>query len=117
MRKVPDLRETIIPPDEVIQAGKDGNLILFIGAGVSRLLGLPSWQGLANCILEDLRQHAFLNYSEVEQLQTLDPKKQLSIATLIAEQNGYPLNVAKHLTGKTEGDSIYKAINDICGRK
>lgn len=113
MSRVPDLRETIPPPDEVIQAGLDGNLILFIGAGVSRLLQLPSWGGLAACVLEDLRKQSLLNYSELAQLQSLDPKKQLSIAKLIAEQHNYDLDVGKHLVGKTEGDSIYKAINDI----
>jgi hypothetical protein len=113
MSRVPDLRETIPPPDEVIQAGLEGNLILFVGAGVSRLLGFPSWQGLAKLVLEDLRKESLLNYSEIEQLQTLDPKKQLSIAKLISEQHGYDLKIGKHLAGKTEGDSIYKVINDI----
>jgi hypothetical protein len=111
--KVPDLRETIPPPEEVIQAGLDGNLVFFVGAGVSRLLELPSWQGLAKCVLEDLRKESLLNYSEIEQLQSLDPKRQLSIAKLIAEQSEIPLDIGKHLSGKTEGNSIYKAINDI----
>lgn len=113
MSKVPDLRETIPPPEEVIQAGLDGNLILFVGAGVSRLLQLPTWQGLAACALDDLRKESLLNYSEIAQLQSLDPKKQLSIAKLIAEQHDRELDICKHLAGKTEGDSIYKAINDI----
>jgi len=77
------------------------------------LLDLPSWSGLAGMALEDLRVNEHLNYSEISQLKTLDPKKQLSIAYLIAEDNGYHLNLTKHLLGKTEGDTIYKAINDI----
>jgi hypothetical protein len=88
-------------------------LILFVGAGVSRLLQLPTWQGLAACVLDDLRKESLLNYSEIAQLQSLDPKKQLSIAKLIAEQHDRELDIGKHLAGKTEGDSIYKAINDI----
>jgi len=77
------------------------------------LLGLPSWSGLAANALEDLRQKGFLNYSEIEQLDGLDPKQQLSIADIIAEDNKYKLDLTKHLEGKSEGDSIYKAINDI----
>lgn len=113
MGRAPDLREIFDPPDEIVQAGLNGDLVFFVGAGASMLLGLPSWPELAAKALKDLRQDRYLNYSEIEQLNSLDPKKQLSIAYSIAEDNKYELDLTKHLTGKSEGDSIYKAINDI----
>ncbi|MCR8922802.1 SIR2 family protein [Dasania sp. GY-MA-18] len=113
MGKAPDLREIFDPPDEIVQAGLNGDLVFFVGAGASMLLGLPSWSGLAVKALEDLRQYGYLNYSEIEQLNSLDPKKQLSIAYSIAEDNRFILDLTKHLAGEIEGDSIYKAINDI----
>ncbi len=113
MGTIPPLRELVAPPDEVKQAAFDVNLVLFVGAGVSRLLGLPSWAGLAQRALEDLLKAKLLNYSEIEQLKTLDPKKQLSIATLIAEDNEIDLDIGRHLKAQSDGDNIYKAINDI----
>lgn len=113
MTKVFDLREVIEPPGEVAEAAKNGELVMFVGSGTSRLLGLPSWRGFAAAALQDLRKSNLLNYSEIEQLETLEPRKQLSIAELIAEDNGQKLNLEKHFLGKTEGDSIYKALNDI----
>ncbi len=103
------------PPDEIIQAGLDGDLVLFVGAGASMLLGLPSWNGLAKNVLEDLRKEGYLDYSEVQELQTQDAKKQLSIAYLIAEDNNYQIRIEEHLhlKGVVEGESIYKALNDI----
>ena len=113
MGKTQDLREILNVPDEIIQAGLNGELVFFVGAGASMLLGLPSWSGLATNALDELRKNEFLNYSQIDQLKTLDPQKQLSIAYLIAEENNYKLNLGKYLTGKSAGDSIYKAINDI----
>lgn len=113
MNKIPHLRELFSPPDEIVSAGLSGDLVFFVGAGASRLLGLPSWEGLAKKALIDLQENNYLNYSEIQQLDKLDAKKQLSIAFQISKDNGFHLDLAKHLTGKTEGSSIYKAINDI----
>ena len=77
MSQVPELSNDPSLPDEIIQAALNGNLILFIGAGISRLLDLPSWSGLADKIMEDLRKKEFLDYSEIQQLKTLDAKKRL----------------------------------------
>ena len=117
MSRVPPLREIVPLPDEVIQAGLNGDLILFVGAGVSRLLDLPSWLGLAACVLEDLRKEGYLNYSEIDQLQMQEAKKQLSIAKLIADDNEFKLDIGQHLEGKTEGGRyLFRPAKDQRGR-
>ena len=113
MSRVPDLRETPDLPEEIIQAALDGDLVLFVGAGTSMLLGLPSWGGMARRQLEYLRENGALNYSELAQLGALDPKKQLSIAREIAEDNKLVLDLTAGLSGYSEGSSVYKSINDI----
>jgi len=113
MSRCPDLREVPDLPEEIRQAALDGDLVLFVGSGVSMLVGLPSWDDLAWKALEDLRQKGYLNYSELEQLKGLDPKKQLSIAELVAKENSVTLELAKHLT-VGEGDrGIYSYLNKI----
>lgn len=114
MSKAPELSNTFLPPHEIIEAGKNGDLVLFVGAGASMLIGLPSWNGLAAKVLEDLRLAGLLDYSEIEQLLLLDAKKQLSIAVLIADENSYEINIEQHLsTSSSEEGGIYKALNDI----
>lgn len=114
MNKVQELRQIFDPPDEIIQAGLNGELILFVGAGASMLLGLPSWNTLADKALDELGKMKCLNYSAIDQLkELLDPKKKFSIAKLIADESNVRLDLREHLIVKVEGDSIYKAINNI----
>jgi len=108
-----DLREMPDLPPEVRQAALDGNLVLFVGAGSSMLVGLPSWEGLARLALEDLRKKGHINYSELEQLKCLDPKKQLSIAELLAKENSISLDLAKHLIAGAGDKGIYIYLNKI----
>lgn len=113
MSKAPDLREIPELPEEIIQAGLNGELVLFVGAGISMLLGLPSWGELAWKVMTELKDKKLLNFSELEQLKTLDPKKQLSIARLILDENRQDLDLAQYFVGFVEGTSIYRSINDI----
>ena len=77
------------------------------------LLNLPSWGEMARLQLKYLRDKEILNFSEMDQLSSLDPKKQLSIAKEIAHDNNVVLDLTKDLIGHSESNSIYKKINDI----
>lgn len=92
-------------------AAINGELVLFIGAGVSRLSGLPSWERLADKVLEDLISQDRMNYSEMNQLKDLNPKEKLSIAEII--NNGEPLDFRNHLLKPEKETPIYDYINDI----
>lgn len=67
-------------PEEVRVAATMGRLTFFIGAGVSRLYGLPSWDGLANKMLGKLAESGKLNHSLVEILSKYSTKIKMSIA-------------------------------------
>ncbi len=113
MKKIPDLREVPELPEEVIQAGLNGNLILFVGAGISMMVGLPSWGGMAWQALLDLKDKAIINFSDLDQLKNLDAKKQLSIASLVAKENEIALDLTKKLKVPPKGNGIYEVLNDI----
>lgn len=113
MSRVPDLMETPDLPDELKESALNGEFVLFVGAGVSRLVGLPSWAGLASLALNDLQKAGVLNFSDLEQLKTLDARKQLSIAKLIASENSLSLDLAKHLSSSGEEIGIYRYLNKI----
>lgn len=77
-------------PDEIKLAAENGKLVIFVGAGVSRLVGSPGWSKFADDCLDFLAnpgdgKNSALNFSEVEQLKNLDAKKKLSIALKIAD--------------------------------
>jgi hypothetical protein len=47
-------------PDEILEAGKNGELVLFVGSGISQLGKLPSWKGFAEKVLDSLRDAELL---------------------------------------------------------
>lgn len=72
-----------LPPIEeyepLITAAQSGDLLLFIGAGVSRIVGSPSWEGLAKKQLDFVLECGLINYSEYKHLEKQNPRKLLSI--------------------------------------
>ena len=110
------LRERPDVPPEVLRAAQDGNLVIFVGAGVSRLVGGPSWQELASGALEMLAQKGMITFSDIKQLSRFDARAQLTIASQIAETGKLSIDWGVLLAGhdrSEEKSKIYEYINSM----
>lgn len=99
-------------PEEILEAAKDGRLVLFVGAGASRMVGMPSWGELASEALNSLVEQGYIDYAELYQLKILDPKKQLSIADFITQEHGHRLDLSQYFKA-SKTSSIYSSLNSI----
>jgi hypothetical protein len=112
--RIPDLREHPDVPQEIVEAAVNGELVLFVGAGISMLCNLPSWATLADQALKQLVDGEVINYWVQEQLKHLDPKTKLSVASIIASQSGVRLNVSTLLEADPNNtSSIYSVLNGL----
>jgi hypothetical protein len=80
------------PPEGLREAALRGNLVLFIGAGASRLAGCPGWDDFANNALQQLIDKGPLTYSQFEQIKHLSPRIKLSVARNIATDTKTTIN-------------------------
>ncbi len=107
---IPDMRPG------VLRAAQEGDLVLFVGAGVSGLLGCPSWRELGYRALKQLYDFGLIDYAEEQALSTLEIRKQLSIAIGVAKKNGRKIDIQKLLQPKkdaVERKEIYQALHSI----
>lgn len=66
-------------PKGILRASSQGKLIVFIGAGVSKIIGCPLWEEFAQKVLRYLYDSGCINFHEFENLRNSDPRKLLSI--------------------------------------
>ena len=109
--EVPELGDWISIPEEVVEAAKSGELIMFIGAGVSMRVDLPSWKKFASLVLEQLTTKELLNHSQAHLLESLDPRKILSIARNIEHETETKLDYVQYFKPKEFNREIYKSLN------
>lgn len=82
--EIPEIPD-ILP--DILDAAAYGKLIIFIGAGVSKIVGCPLWQEFANLMLDDLYKKECINYYEYENLKVnKDSRKLLSICKKIYQE-------------------------------
>ena len=107
MKPIPEL------PEELRQAALDGTLVIFVGAGASRLLDCPSWDGLADLVLESLAKDEIISYGDVERLKPFEARKKLSIAHQIASRNKQKIDYKTLIKDDGSKSKIYSHINAI----
>lgn len=99
-------------PDEIVEAAKAGNLVLFIGAGISRMVGHPSWDGFANAVVNQLVTNEVIDHHEKSLINALqDPRKRLSIAKILDDENGSKVDYKAIFNIDADSSDIYQFIN------
>jgi NAD-dependent SIR2 family protein deacetylase len=86
---------------------KNEKICVFVGAGISKLLGLPLWRKLADSAIEYLHRTNKINYFEYQRIinDVIDPKQKLTIF-----HNLLPKNTKE---AKEFYDSAFKTNYDI----
>ncbi|MAJ86322.1 MAG: hypothetical protein CL687_05150 [Candidatus Pelagibacter sp.] len=120
IRKLPDL------PPEIKTAIKENKLAIFVGAGVSRILGCDSWEQLANNLVEvcfsvNNGDSRLINFKTKERLQNIrDSKELVTICHQLLKQSGneslFEKQMKKSLCFKQEipeQKNIYKSLSKI----
>lgn len=72
---------------EIRDAAVMGRLTFFIGNGVSRLFGVPSWDNLANKMLEELAERGKITHNQLEILLRRPTKVKISVADYYFKKN------------------------------
>lgn len=114
LEKEKELKEVPDIDPEILKAASSGKLVLFIGAGVSRIIGCPSWKEFALLQLKDLREKGAINFYEFKNLESLDARKLLSICrNIYKEKNIQSQSMASLLSGKSEKLKEFSIYDDL----
>lgn len=115
------IRPTPEIPQEIIDAVIDQKLVIFLGAGVSRIIGCKSWESTANNLINICFNEKLINYKESHILSQMnDPKKVITICEKILSlhlfKDKFNQSLEESFAGKDElikSHDIYKEIYNI----
>lgn len=108
IKEVPDI------PQGVLRAASEGKLVVFVGAGIPRIIGCPSWKEFALLQLQDLKDKRAINYYEYKNLESMDARKLLSICRRIYEEKQLqPLSIKSLLRGKDDLIGKFTIYKDL----
>lgn len=108
-------------PEGLRLAGADGRLVPFVGAGLSRLAGGPSWLGMADQLIGQLVRECALTHAEAHLLKDKQAKLRIGIAEVVAQEKGIALEYERifeidEWESLPNGESAYSALGQLSDR-
>lgn len=104
-------------PETLRLAAIQGKLIPFIGAGVSKLGGCPSWYEFANGALDFFVGERKLSHAQLDQIRSLSSRVKLSLALELEKKHGLPIDFKKLLEPSSDkksiGDEVYSNLSRL----
>ncbi|MFA5162773.1 MAG: hypothetical protein WC421_11090 [Elusimicrobiales bacterium] len=106
-----DILELPPPPQDLIDKAKGDKFVVFFGAGVSRLVGYPTWQGWALKCLDKIWNYTqekrlpVITYYQYERLKYFKPRQLLSICMSLCRTHKlslHPVEVFQPDTAKCQ---------------
>src|SRR5262249_27499681 len=100
-------------PDPIKRAARLGELVVFVGAGLSALCESPLWDGFADGMIDALGGDDGLSFLEREQLKAIrDARRKASIAADFATQTGKRIDYERilHPHPTPQGLEVYQLL-------
>lgn len=99
-------------PDAIKNIGSK-QLVVFVGAGCSTLLGCERWKGVADKLIESAYNIKAINHWEKERLHGNDPRKSISILKGLLPPENYYSTIGNCLEVKTEKANKYPIYDEL----
>jgi hypothetical protein len=101
-------------PQEILKAIEEKNLAVFIGAGVSQVVGCSSWRDLANSMVRKCHEKGCINYRQRQVLSNSnDYKKTLTICCHILIEKGMEKDFQECIETACKGSDEKKKSVDV----
>jgi len=98
-------------PPEIATAAETAELVVFVGAGISRMVDCPGWDQMANKVLDQLVPNG-IDYNELSQITRIaDPKKRLSFAKIIAKKHNLSIDYNAIFKATRTAGNVYTYLN------
>ena len=108
-------------PQAIIDAANEKNLSIFVGAGVSKLVGCPRWSELASQVVDKCFKTKCINYKQRERLsQDTNYKKTITVCYHLLAKKGFKNEFFDELQQSLKGNddliknqNIYKELAGV----
>lgn len=104
-------------PEGLRQAALQGKLVVFVGAGASKLAGCPGWAEFADAALLEIVQQGIFSHGQLAQVSHLRPRVKLSIARRLQREHKASIDFRSilHPNGKTskKGRRLYAHLSKL----